>query len=161
MILLSHQEYDPFFDDTSDWSDNNEISPQPTSSRFHKRGSAQAAFSDEPKQNSGPSRFRRRSDGASSQSTKTISDDFAQTKYDNDDFSGSLNDSQDFGEEQYETSSSSKSFAGFLILTALLVVAVCSTFLVKNHLSKNHGDLSGNTDHHSRCIRLSDAENRR
>lgn len=152
MIILPFQEYDPIFDDTSEWANNedNDMSQQPTSSRFHKRGSANSAFPDKSTDET-HSRFRRRNNSAvsPSQPSEPISDNITQTAFhDEDDFfpmeniSGPLSDSEDLFKDDSEKSSSSKSLAGFFILTAFLVVAVCATFLIKSRLSNRHSELT-------------------
>lgn len=61
---------------------------------------------------------------------------------------GPLSDTDDLFADFSDNSSRAptRSFAGFFILTGLLVVMICATFIVKSLLSKNHGQLPFHTD---------------
>ena len=136
---------------------------EPASSRFHKRSSADSLPTAEPMA-SAASRFHRRDNRAVSASptseglysgTQPQTDD-RDDLFPLEDVDGPLSSSEDlFGDdpdnhsevsfdefESPEKNSFFKSFAGFFILAALLVIAVCGTFLIKNKLSKGENLLS-------------------
>lgn len=202
MIILPYQEYDPVFDDASEWTNNNDIPQQTTASRgasrFHKRGSTDSISTPEPTESAPSSRFHKRSD-ADSISTSEPTESAPSSRFhkrsggdsiptsepaepapssrfhkrsggsvasqpqanDGDDIfpledaDGPLSSSEDlFGDypdkrpdfsfDEFESpqKNTSKSFAGFLILIALLVIAVCGTFLIKSRVSRRQDSLS-------------------
>ena len=132
LIVLPYQEYDPAFEDPSEPSDK-DTSRSSASSRFHRRGSANVS-------NEVP-------DVPASQQTEQSASRFHRhgaenTPTDFEDGDGKGSDRSHEGGLSFGSASSSKSFAGFFILTALLVAAVCATFIIKNRLSQNNGHLS-------------------
>ena len=159
LIVLPYQEYDPAFEDPSEPSDK-DTSRSSASSRFHRRGSANVSnevpdvpASQQTEQSA--SRFHRH--GAENTPTDFEDGDgfFRLEKTDGPlsdsedlfaDFEGKGSDRSHEGGLSFGSASSSKSFAGFFILTALLVAAVCATFIIKNRLSQNNGHLSAGAD---------------